>query len=290
MLLPVGLNGFHAGAPGFDRMVFRRPRGSCSSGFYLKTLGIVLLLIAPVSASAEAGAHPLKLLQQKASMQKNYLPVRLFNQMAEKYSLKADDLRLRALFSAEEAKKLQEQRAKETPVDPLSDRKILFHLVKSKGGEQVVSQSDIRKSIRAKIEQNKSKLDRVVSKRLKASGQAIQEELKIESLPSCTEDKTETTHTNGIPPEFRNKHSHDVLFVPPKYATTSTAELFGEKTKLIVYDPTKSGPQTTIAKSVGATCLPYRVRTTGTVLFQHYGAPALRNYDGDPYGEGEKLF
>ena len=265
----------------------------CSQSQLASCFLIVFLLIfgSVGDLFAQEGKGRLDAILKRASQPSKYLSPHLFNKMSEKFALKPNDLRLRALFDPEDAKKLQKQREKEQASKTKSkdNGKLLFHLVKSKGGDEIVSDKALKKKIKDKIARKLPTLKERAQKAFDKQTTLAKAKLKLEKLPKCKKDSTERTETPGIPEQFREKHSHDVLIVSPKYDTQSAEDLFGENIQLIVYDTSKPNSLGFIAKGLQATCLPFRVRSTGEFLYQHQGEHAVRNYDGDPHGEGESL-
>ncbi|MCB0320172.1 MAG: hypothetical protein KDD60_04545, partial [Bdellovibrionales bacterium] len=114
--------------------------------------------------------------------------------------------------------------------------------------------------------------------------------MKLKPLPRCAEDRTNVTpRTQDVGKERDPSLVVDVLFVPPGMETSSPQEIYGRSTEVIVYDPTKPSQYKLLAETLHVSCLPFRKRHTGTYLFEHTGEPALRNYDGNPNGEGQNL-
>jgi hypothetical protein len=176
-----------------------------------------------------------------------------------------------------------------SPVNAQAPRTTLAHLKKRGGGKPVISLEDV---MTPHIELLESKMDEIIhtaQQNLKESQKQTLQQFTLPDLPRCLHSHTEKT---ALRPKVSGREKEvlgDFLFVTPTHSTTNSKEIFGESVELIVYDSSKPSPFGLLAKSYEVTCLPYRIRSTGTFLFKHYGEDALRNFNGDPHGDGEKL-
>ena len=122
---------------------------------------------------------------------------------------------------------------------------------------------------------------------LKKQQTNLKKALKLKPLPSCQKSLTRSSLLDSQSPKGVRVGRADLLFIPPKYSTTDAADIFGHSAEVVVYDPSKASRFSLVADAFQLKCLPYRVRSSGTHLYEHFGEKALRNYDGDPNGEGE---
>ena len=236
---------------------------------------------------------PLQQLQQEMDEEYAYLPMEDFHMMSKELGLAPSDLRLRALFHPEarqeylQHKKSQEDTARQAT--PQTSKVLFAHVIKKTGGAPVITEEELMAPHIKYMEENKERALQIAIEKIKEGQQAVRDQFTIPPLPSCLLSYTDKTE---LSPKVEGREKDiigDFLFVGPKHATTNSKEIFGESVHLIVYDSSKPSPFGLLAKNYQVSCLPYRIRSTGTFLFKHYGEHALRNYNGDPHGDGEKL-
>jgi len=236
---------------------------------------------------------PLQQLQQEMEEEYGYLPMEDFHMMSKELGLHPSDLRLRALFHPDarqehlRQKKAQEEAAKQAP--STTSQNLFAHVRKESGGKPVITKEEIMEPHLKFMRENKEKALQIAMEKIKEGQKAAREQFTIPPLPNCLLSYTDTTELTQKVEGRETAIIGDFLFVGPKHITTNSKEIFGESVHLIVYDSSKPSPFGLLAKNYQVSCLPYRIRSTGTFLFKHYGEHALRNYNGDPHGDGEKL-
>ena len=150
-----------------------------------------------------------------------------------------------------------------------------------------------------------------LGKRLKAAFAAYEKKVQDpdflpfngRALPACYDHKTEKKKIPKDPAlikklgggqALKNENNDtvfiDLLFVAEGDFPISPGEVFGRQ--VAVRKVTDEDTQAAIAirkmaQSVGATCLPYRIRITPDYLFKHFGTEALKNFDKNPGGKGK---
>lgn len=236
---------------------------------------------------------PLQQLQQELEEEYGYLPMEEFHMMSKELGLPTSDLRLRALFHPDARQEyLRKKKAQEDPVkqEPsTTSQKLFAHVIKGSGGKPVITKEEIMEPHLKFLRENKEKALQIAMEKIKEGQKAAREQFTIPPLPSCLLSYTDKTELSQKVDGRESAVIGDFLFVGPKHITTNSKEIFGESVHLIVYDSSKPSPFGLLAKNYQVSCLPYRIRSTGTFLFKHYGEHALRNFNGDPHGDGEKL-
>ncbi len=269
-----------------------------TSSIYLSLLFLLSSLTHQSTVHAQGihqfGPSSLKNLQQDLEEEYAYLPMEDFHMMSKALGLAPSDLRLRALFHPDAEKELEQQRAlKEESAERTSSsessKRLFAHIKQKGGGTSIITPEEIMAPHIKYMEENKERILQLAIDKLTEGQKAAQEQFTIPPLPKCLHSYTDKTE---LQPRVKGREKEiigDFLFVTPKHATTSSKEIFGDSVKLIVYDSSKPSPFGLLAKNYEVSCLPYRVRSTGTFLFKHYGEDALKNFNGDPHGEGEKI-
>ncbi|MCB0330116.1 MAG: hypothetical protein KDD70_10640 [Bdellovibrionales bacterium] len=257
---------------------------------------LLLLGISPIYAVSadEIRKSPLDSVKFSESEDGGYLPASQFYETAKELGLSPNDLRLRALFNPEAREQL-ESRPTEAPAPATQESqegtkpKVFAHVKDKSGGTEVISIGKVLEPHLKMVVARKEEFKQIALDHLKLQQKKAIESFKLDPKPNCLFNKTDKTVFDTPLPNRAHETVGDILFVPPKYFTTNVKEIFGEGVKLVLYDSSKPSPYTLMAKLYEVTCLPYRIRATGSVLYQHYGEPALRNYDGNPHGDGKNL-
>ncbi len=253
----------------------------------------ISLIFAPNGVCEKPRSH-LSRLDIQAKKGPSFIPADLFDQVKNDLELEADDKRLLSLFDPEaraEREKLYEKQALEEAEEAKKARNLIAHLKKSNGGEKVLSNEEVMKPILEKVNKNKEKFLAYERKMAKYQTEKFKKEvLTLKPLRRCTEDKTVPVTRKNVVTAKANVVIADVLFIAPGMRTTSPHEMYGNNPEIVVYDPAKPTQFAYMAKMLNAPCLPFRRRSTGRYQFEHYGERALRNYDGNPNGDGENLF
>lgn len=269
---------------------------SWSPNLFPLILGAVLFLPWVTASAQDMRMHsgsPLKQLQQDIEEQDGYLPMEDFHMMSKELGLPPSDLRLRALFHPEarqehlRQKEAQEEAARQAP--SRTSNKLFAHVIQESGGKPIITKEEIMAPHLKYLEDNKERALQIAMEKIQEGQQAAREQFTIPPLPSCLLSYTDKTELRQKVEGRETDIIGDFLFVGPQHITTNSKEIFGESVHLIVYDSSKPSPFGLLAKNYEVSCLPYRIRSTGTFLFKHYGEHALRNYNGDPHGDGEKL-
>lgn len=287
----------HRGVPAYSKATDRKPWN------YSLPASIFLLLIAPLWGAPRTSVlsqdlhhyseTPLKQLQEEIKHQQAYLPMEHFQTLSRELGLAPSDLRLRSMFDPKARAMLIKQNSTTTlplaPAKKETSRTTLIHMRKEGGGKPIISMQEV---MTPQIELLESKMDEIIRtahQTVKESQKKIIKQFAIPELPRCLRSHTDKT---ALKPKVTGREKEiisDFLFVAPTHATTNSKEIFGESVEFIVYDSSKPSPFGLLAKNYQVSCLPYRVRSTGTFLFKHYGDDALKNFNGDPHGDGEKL-
>ena len=120
---------------------------------------------------------------------------------------------------------------------------------------------------------------------------------KIEPLPKCADEGSIAIPNSELMDALQeqiNRAAHqvqfDLLFVDSDFKDVDVDRVFGQYTKLKRYNTHKPDTATFMAKSLRIPCLPFRLRKTGSHLYQHSGRQALLNYDQNPNGRGERIY
>lgn len=229
-------------------------------------------------------------LQQDMEDEEAYLPMEQFHTMSIELGLDHSDLRLRALFDPKARAALTEKNKNMTsPENEQAPRPRLAHIKKKGGGKPIITLQEV---MMPHIQLLESKIDELIQtahQNLKKDQKQPLEFFTLPELPRCLQSYTDKTELRPKVTGREKEVIGDVLFVTPTHTTTNAKEIFGESVELIVYDSSKPSAFGLVAKSYQVSCLPYRLRSTGTFLFKHYGEHALRNFNGDPHGVGEKI-
>lgn len=245
----------------------------------------LFFLFLSTGANADEPLSPLARFQKNVVAKPQTLPVSIFYKLAEHLDLPPSDQRLRALFSKEEANALLKKEQASTKLDLSEDRTVLAHIQHNKGGEEIRPFEEVIAPLRKQFEAEQPRLKKIAEKMLQDQREHFEKAFTLKPLPTCTQSKTERITLQKLPKDYQK----DVLFVSPRYATTSANDLFGESVELIIYDQDAPSSFALFSSALQVPCLPYRIRVEGKLLFKHSGEKALRNFDGDPYGEGESL-
>ncbi|MCI5065704.1 hypothetical protein MRY87_08275 [bacterium] len=259
-----------------------------------QAVGTVLALVVvwstllPSLCGAQPSSSTLARLQAEQE-DSGYLPMHQFYETAKELDLDPNDLRLRALFDQGAKEELQRQQRSSSPPSPHEPPPLVAHKKNKNGGESIISREEIIAPYRKMLEERKEEITAAAMAHIKAQREQAKKIFWLPKVPTCSQSSTEKKRVEPRLKERANEVIGDVLFVAPKHFTTSSKEIFGEKTSLILYDTERETSMTLLAKSYEVDCLPYRIRATGTYLFTHRGKDALRNYDGDPHGDGESL-
>lgn len=114
-----------------------------------------------------------------------------------------------------------------------------------------------------------------------------------DSMMPCLENKTVRIEMKFPGSEESDFVFSDYLVVPRADLPNKVEGAFGQNVMLFVYDfDDPKSPVTDIARGLGASCVPFRIRGTGRYVYRHFGKEALRNYDEvptkDPKGKKER--
>ena len=143
--------------------------------------------------------------------------------------------------------------------------------------------------LRLPFEVTKESLEEGVKEYTKFLGELGEKALEIPELPSC--DKSNTTKERLVPKGMKvpqaNTIVFDMIFLPKGKEPLSAKEYFGQRVVTGGYTNESQNGPSYIALSLGAKCLPYRIRATNEFVFKHEGEAALKNYDKNPHGKGK---
>lgn len=170
--------------------------------------------------------------------------------------------------------------------DPENDSeapvKVIRH-IRGKDGIPLPSKDDVVLPFKIEKDKVKQGLDEYFGMLEKTA----ERNMKVPSLPACKENTTTREPTNYELPEKRDQVLVDLLFMPKENVPVDKKEIFGKRTVVRPYDRSKPNLMSLSAIGIGITCLPTRLRVTRAFVMRDEGRNALKNYDGDPHGEGE---
>lgn len=106
-------------------------------------------------------------------------------------------------------------------------------------------------------------------------------------IPPCRESGTEKLQLSELPatPDLQNS-ALDILFVDEKLAQRDLDEIYGENIEIVSVGEGPGNFGAMSAQSVGAACLPYRMRVTSRFTYRHRGEDAVKDYREDVDGVG----
>jgi hypothetical protein len=234
-------------------------------------------------------ANPLRDFNiDKQSSEPYFLPPQYLQPIIEGSGLSANDLKIRSLFDPRAREQLIREQERRYPNPKLNKSKVIFHARSEKGGQPVIAEEVVLSTLeeRSRMANSRADFSRNVQQR-RAGSELKNDFTKLKPLMSCDKARTESTNRNN------NKDTEsivDVLFIPTNYRTSSPKDIFGQKTDVYVYDTANPDPIiASLNLALEIPCLPYRIRHTKSFLFEHFGEHALRNYDGNPHGNGQNL-
>lgn len=115
-------------------------------------------------------------------------------------------------------------------------------------------------------------------------------QLAVGAYPNC--DVSDTTKTKMPPSAAQDFPDPDVvivdmLFINKHDIPINYQEMWGKRVVVRPLEAGKTEMAMPYLKSLGMTCLPFRVRVTPKFQFVHQGFDALKNYEANPTGKGK---
>ncbi|RIL04602.1 MAG: hypothetical protein DCC75_12460 [Proteobacteria bacterium] len=130
----------------------------------------------------------------------------------------------------------------------------------------------------------REKLENVTKLGIEAMKQ-LAKPIKIDPLPDCKKDQTLKERVSKQVLGNDKTLLLDMLFTRDD-APLDSSEIFGIGTMVVPYRTNDSNPMALLARRLGVTCLPFRIRSTESTVMRDTGMNALRNYDQNPHKQG----
>lgn len=103
----------------------------------------------------------------------------------------------------------------------------------------------------------------------------------------CQEDATRRVENVVGDKDKPEQVLYDALYLPEDYVPMDSAEVFGERARLMPYSPSIDEGTLMMMKMDNVPCLPYRIRITTAAMYYDTGRNALKNFSKNASGRGE---
>jgi hypothetical protein len=175
--------------------------------------------------------------------------------------------------------------AEQAPVDitssidsRLATKEIVY--IRNSGGEEIQKEIPFPTP-------NPQRLEQLAKENALIVERAFEEQLTVRKIPDCREPSTVRTPIKAkLEAGEESKVVFDLLFMRKSEVPLDSKEVLGIDPLVVPYDPESSLSTALSAQGLGVKCLPTRIRITSLANYTHTGKDALKNFDGEPDGEG----